>query len=279
METRADAVVQPTKGKILTGLVIVLVLWIVLGLVPAALPGQGWPSTPGEVGDMFGAVNALFSGLALAGVVWALLQTQNSLTLQLEELRETRREMSLQVEHLEAQAKAGTSQQAMTGFFQVLGELDETIGVATKKRGAHGSSSRSLVDEACFRMRERYGQQVFTLDGAPEFYEIGVEPWWNAEPEIHLLMAQVHLALTLPDGIAVGGDLYQVLVRQRMSESIAWLYLFWCGFYRPDVDVRGHWEGNNLRDAFPRDEMTSYDVRAAMGAIENWRRQTAVAQG
>jgi hypothetical protein len=62
----------------------ILGLWVVLGLIPFFLASQ-----PGAFGAAFGAVNALFSGLALAGVVVALL-------LQTRELQYLRQELGQQ---------------------------------------------------------------------------------------------------------------------------------------------------------------------------------------
>lgn len=62
----------------------VLVLWLIgsVGLlVHYDLPGGA-----GEFGDMFGAVNALFSGLAFAGVVYAIFLQRMDLALQRTEL-------------------------------------------------------------------------------------------------------------------------------------------------------------------------------------------------
>ncbi len=47
----------------------------------------------GQFGDMFGAVNALFSGLALAGVIFAIHLQKKELKLQREELELTRTEI------------------------------------------------------------------------------------------------------------------------------------------------------------------------------------------
>ncbi len=47
----------------------------------------------GTFGDMFGGVNVLFSGLALAGVVVALFLQRQELKLQREELKLTRQEL------------------------------------------------------------------------------------------------------------------------------------------------------------------------------------------
>ncbi len=50
--------------------------------------------TRGQFGDVFGAVNALFSGLAFAGVIFAILLQREDLELQREELALTRQELA-----------------------------------------------------------------------------------------------------------------------------------------------------------------------------------------
>jgi hypothetical protein len=72
-------------------LVGVILLWVTAGLVL-------WFAFPnleerGQFGDMFGAVNALFSGLAMGGVVFAILLQRRELRLQREELRMQREEL------------------------------------------------------------------------------------------------------------------------------------------------------------------------------------------
>lgn len=47
----------------------------------------------GTFGDMFGAVNALFSGLAFCGVIYAIFLQRKELELQREELTLTRKEL------------------------------------------------------------------------------------------------------------------------------------------------------------------------------------------
>lgn len=64
----------------------------------------------GQAGDLFGAVNALFSGLAFSALVITILMQRDELQLQREELRLTRQEMSKQRETLAEQAKAQNAQ-------------------------------------------------------------------------------------------------------------------------------------------------------------------------
>jgi hypothetical protein len=57
----------------------------------------------GQFGDMFGAVNALFSGLAFAGIIITILLQKEELTLQRQELKDTRKEFGKQNETLSLQ--------------------------------------------------------------------------------------------------------------------------------------------------------------------------------
>ena len=59
----------------------------------------------GTFGDMFGAVNALFSGLAFAGLIITLLYQKEELKLQREELKQTRAELKGQKREFEIQNK------------------------------------------------------------------------------------------------------------------------------------------------------------------------------
>ncbi|MEQ8578345.1 MAG: hypothetical protein RIC57_11055 [Balneola sp.] len=59
----------------------------------------------GSFGDMFGSINALFSGLALAGVIYAILLQRKELSLQREELKLTRKELEKSAEAQEKSSK------------------------------------------------------------------------------------------------------------------------------------------------------------------------------
>jgi len=66
---------------------------VVLGGLTVFLMSDNWTER-GTIGDSFGMTNALFSGLAFAGVIYAILLQQQELSLQREELRMTREELS-----------------------------------------------------------------------------------------------------------------------------------------------------------------------------------------
>jgi hypothetical protein len=83
-----------SRKTILLTLAGVVLLWVLTPLITIYLMPLKDMSERGQAGDLFGSINALFSGLAFAGVVFAILLQRQELALQRQELRETRLEMS-----------------------------------------------------------------------------------------------------------------------------------------------------------------------------------------
>lgn len=81
----------------------------------------------GTFGDMFGAVNALFSGLAFAGLIVTLLFQKDELKLQRKELQATREEMESQRMEFEEQNKTLKRQRFENTFFNMLSLQKEII--------------------------------------------------------------------------------------------------------------------------------------------------------
>lgn len=92
----------------------VVLLWIGIGIYASTR------ADPGEFGDMFGAVNALFSGLAFAGVILTVWLQSKELKLQRLELEATRAELAGQKEQLAQQTLAMRAQAQDSNFFQLL---------------------------------------------------------------------------------------------------------------------------------------------------------------
>jgi hypothetical protein len=111
----AEQAVEDFKVKnLILGAVVVLALWSSALLVVYFLPS--WAER-GQFGDLFGSVNALFSGLAFAGVIYAIfLQRKelsfqrNELELQREEMRESRKEFAAQAEAQKAMVRVTLGQ-------------------------------------------------------------------------------------------------------------------------------------------------------------------------
>ena len=103
----------------------VIVLWIASWLGISVFIDE--PTNRGVFGDMFGAVNALFSGLAFAGLIVTLLYQKEELQLQREELRETRKELESQRKEFEEQNKTMKRQRFENTFFNMLSLQNEIV--------------------------------------------------------------------------------------------------------------------------------------------------------
>ena len=109
------------KNFLLIGILlftIVIIIWLALGFFVYYYL-LAWTER-GAFGDMFGAVNALFSGLAFAGILIALYMQKHELELQREELSATREELKGQKKQLEIQNKTSEKQRFENTFFQLL---------------------------------------------------------------------------------------------------------------------------------------------------------------
>ena len=111
--------------------------WIIVAIMGViALWGLSWlgiskfidnPTNQGTFGDMFGAVNALFSGLAFAGLIVTLIYQKEELMLQRDELAETRKELQGQREEFEEQNKTMKRQRFENTFFNMLSLQQEIV--------------------------------------------------------------------------------------------------------------------------------------------------------
>jgi hypothetical protein len=80
-------------------------LWLLTPAVAYWITWGDWGRL-GQSGDVFGSINALFSGFAFAGVIVAILLQREELALQRQELRHTRAEMKRTADAQELAQKA-----------------------------------------------------------------------------------------------------------------------------------------------------------------------------
>ena len=80
MDKQKGASLWPWIGNFAGVGVVVTILWRISWVLITREFGN--PTAPGPFGDMFGAVNALFSGLAFGGVIVAILLQRQELKAQ-----------------------------------------------------------------------------------------------------------------------------------------------------------------------------------------------------
>lgn len=102
----------------------IVAVWVFFGWFATA---QRYTENPGTFGDMFGAVNALFSGLAFGTLIYTMLLQRRELSLQRQELAATREELSGQRKQLEAQNDLMRRDSFESSFFRVLTMLAQIV--------------------------------------------------------------------------------------------------------------------------------------------------------
>ena len=128
--------------------------------------GMSWPFISwlypeieyrGQFGDSFGAINALFTGLAFVGVIWTIrlqireLELQrDELRLQREELEATRAEIRGQKEQLQAQNQTLQKQNFESSFFQLLSRHNEIVNSMAIPRPLSGAIRGRYSGRECF---------------------------------------------------------------------------------------------------------------------------------
>lgn len=115
---------------------VVVVLWVVSGYLLEAVENRG------TFGDMFGAVNALFSGLAFATLIYTAWMQREELALQREELAATRAELEGQKLQLLEQTKTFALQRfedSLFALFRMHGEIVGAMDLVSEK----GRTTRS----------------------------------------------------------------------------------------------------------------------------------------
>ena len=122
-------------------------IWISLGIVSLTAliaVGEGlvfgWAKSAHELGDSFGLANALFSGLAFAGVIVALLMQRDDLGQQKKELRLTR--------------EVFKRQQFESSFFQMLTLHHEIVKAMEYTNEEHVDEQSNDLKSVLYRRRE-----------------------------------------------------------------------------------------------------------------------------
>lgn len=107
-------------GVIIISLVLILYAYIIFLSFPEML-------TRSQFGDMFGGINAVFSGLAFLGVIYAIFLQREDLKLQRKELELTREELKRTAEAQEKSEKALSKQAASLKVTAVLNGLSAIL--------------------------------------------------------------------------------------------------------------------------------------------------------
>ncbi len=171
------------KRVLIGASVAILVAWF-------AVPGAvrliaGSLDNAGKAGDTFGTVNALFSGFALAGVIYAIILQRGELRLQRQELGMTREELRRTAEAQEASQEALSEQARVANLAAARDALEHRIVAIDQELKVH-YSGRSSFSRRCNDISEERELRTKQLDAINEqLWQVlsGIDVEADSEPD------------------------------------------------------------------------------------------------
>lgn len=111
------------------------------------------PTDRGLFGDMFGAINSLFSGLAFAGVIVTIILQKQELSLQREELKMTREELKRTANAQEKSEEALSIQAKMMQINTRLATTNNLVSYYNARISSYGemTTEEGVKDILCCR--------------------------------------------------------------------------------------------------------------------------------
>ncbi|MDQ3111291.1 MAG: hypothetical protein M3R17_15495 [Bacteroidota bacterium] len=134
MEERIGAKDDINYRPLVILFVVVFITWLISFVV--VLAGiKDW-NARGNFGDSFGGINALFSGLAFAGIIYTILLQKKELTLQRQELVDTRVELRRAADAQERSERAFIKQIEVMNLSARLNALNSAVEYYNSKATA-----------------------------------------------------------------------------------------------------------------------------------------------
>lgn len=224
------------------------------------------PTERGTFGDMFGSVNALFSGIALAGVIYTIL-------LQRIELRQNTAELRGQKEQLKIQNETMQLQKFENSFFQLLSfhqKLHDELKVLAEYNasGFEHLESQQYV-HGIIAFEELYSKLNFHIrhrnKSILELYN-----WCDEElKELKNYIGNYrHLVMFIHDSNTENKQKYYNLFKTQLS-SYAKLFLFYFyisdikwKIFKPIIEQYALFEGMDYDLLLDKSHIRQYDKKA-----------------
>ncbi|HBR68696.1 MAG TPA: hypothetical protein DEA55_04885 [Rhodospirillaceae bacterium] len=262
-----------TKIFIIGGIIclFVVVAWVVTPWFLTNVFNISQLNDRGVFGDMFGSINALFSGLAFVGVIVAIL-------LQKEELEEQRSELKLTREAFEEQNKVLNIQRFENTFFQMVSLHNEIVNTMSlpmrypnpAKSYHHG---REVFIEIYNHLLEKWNKERNENDIKIIFTEICVQKFSGVSGHYYRNMFRI---LRLIDSSGLPNELfYSKILHAQLSDNELILLYYNCFFYDRGKEFRKYaikyklfenFTGSELLDRKHLDELKNY--KEEIGSIE-----------
>ncbi len=217
-----------TWGWVVASVAIVLVLFAGYHLLIANdVLGLSIPEKYGSIGDSYGALNTLFSGLAFAVLIVALLLQKRELGLQREELKATRDELKGQKEQMRAQNEQLRQQTFENTFFKMLSlhhEIVSAISLEGMERNSKGRSAfiqlYKWLDEKLDPLDDRFpvaGEPLMPCDAIDTAFEMASPQL--ASSTYHYFRNLYHIVHFVDRREVDDESFYMNVVKAQLSEN------------------------------------------------------------
>ncbi|WP_185993662.1 putative phage abortive infection protein [Variovorax sp. KBS0712] len=212
----------------------------------------------GTFGDMFGSVNALFSGFAFAGLIVAIRLQSEELALQRQELADTRTVLDGQKTQMEAQADTLKLQQFEATFFQLLrthGEIVSAIDLAAP--GGRVTQGRDCFKVFYSRFRTKAASVPSNTPDMERFSKSYDEFYKEHEHEIgHYFRHLYHIIKFVDSSNVAAPRRYTSFVRAQISTFESLLLFYNCLSSHGVLNFKPLVEKYGLLKHLPRDDLS-----------------------
>lgn len=175
----------------------------------------------GVFGDMFGASNSLFSGMALAGVIYAILLQRNEMSIARRELHYTKSIFDEQSRQLTTQNSATRKQNFESTFFQLLRmftDLTESLDVGRPPDAIHRGKDVFVYLHNRFERAERGLQREGVA--APSFLQVYGRIYSEHENDLGHYFRSLYTILKFIDQTKVENQkFYANVLRAQLSNA------------------------------------------------------------
>ncbi|MBY5788657.1 putative phage abortive infection protein [Rhizobium leguminosarum] len=218
---------EPRLLWALAAVIAVMVLWLVNWGYGVSLDTQ----ERGIFGDTFGAVNALFSGLAFAGVVYAILMQRYEVAIAKEDARETKKILDQQSRHLEMQTKLDRLKSFEDTFFKMLSVFMEVSATITflKRSSEHGDAvykGQHAISEIADNIISRSFFDEHTIQGYEDDLKHFMERYSRGLS--HYFRSIESLLVYITAARDIDPEFYGELIRGQMSDAEQKILFHFC---------------------------------------------------
>ena len=227
----------------------VLVLWVLLGWFAST------QSRPGDFGDMFGASNALFAGLAFAILIATLHSQREELALQRQELAESR--------------QIFIRQQFEDTFFQLVALHDKvTDNLELRPGAADYRRGRACFPELLQRLNDTYQRSdIPETDDERRLITACVAFYRDVEYMLGPYFRVMYNVLRYVDESRMADKkIYANLVRAQLSSHELALLFYSATFHPQGVGMRKYLGRYNLLKHLPAERLIKPTHREWMSA-------------